>query len=411
MDRNSPCYYATTRILIICCLALGVVADPPRVPPPPCSLNGMKRSDGTCKCEKGWVGHNCGQLDLIPAAPLDKQVTSAAATTTNNSVAWQTWGMSVVGPINGVYHGYTTEIVNSCKLGLYGVASTVIHMEAEHPTGPWKKKGVALPVFAHNPQAIILPNGSIALYHIGTPLPSWCVGNCTGNSTHGLNPGRNTSCQTAWGVSHASSVALAENPSGPFRRFPYIFGTRGPTNPAPLLLKNGTLLVAARRASGPVIPMYSTHWSKPEGPYEQVKTVTHTTNVSDFRRVSEQDPYFFTDANGNFHLLWQRSWPHFRINGRCGGGHDYSVDGINFFFGEPIYVNGDFTLDQMRRGQCNLTWDNQTRGNLTSRQRPTLFDDNTTGRRYIFNGASVFVDMYVHSFTMVQEVNMNDAIV
>ena len=46
----------TKRMLLFCCLALGIMADPvtdPRsVSPPPCSLNGQKQSDGTCECAK-----------------------------------------------------------------------------------------------------------------------------------------------------------------------------------------------------------------------------------------------------------------------------------------------------------------------------------------------------------------------
>jgi hypothetical protein len=56
-------------------------------------------------CDKGWTGPKCGQLDLLPAPPLAAQVSAAAATSSDNSVANSTWGISVIGPIAGTYHG------------------------------------------------------------------------------------------------------------------------------------------------------------------------------------------------------------------------------------------------------------------------------------------------------------------
>ena len=75
------------------------------VPEPPCSLNGELRG-GSCVCDSGWTGPKCGQLALLAAPQLSAQVTSAAATSSDNSQANSTWGISVIGPVAGVYHGY-----------------------------------------------------------------------------------------------------------------------------------------------------------------------------------------------------------------------------------------------------------------------------------------------------------------
>jgi hypothetical protein len=80
---------------------------PPPPPPatePPCSLNGELRG-GACVCDKGWTGPKCGQFDLLPAPPLAAQVSAAAATSSDKSMANSTWGISVIGPIAGTYHG------------------------------------------------------------------------------------------------------------------------------------------------------------------------------------------------------------------------------------------------------------------------------------------------------------------
>ena len=194
--------------------------------PPACSLNGF---GSPCKCDPGWTGENCGQLDLLAAPPLASQVTALSATTTTNSAANSTWGISVVGPDKvGVYHGYMTEIANQCPLGDYGAASQIVHMTASNPIGPWTREGVALAGFAHNPQAVMSPNGSILLFHIGKELAPGCLKNCTAESLPA------THCTP---MSHATSVAVADSFSGPWTRYPYILGDR-PTNPAPFVCKN-----------------------------------------------------------------------------------------------------------------------------------------------------------------------------
>lgn len=222
------------------------VTAPPMTTPPPCSLNGV---GSPCVCDEGWTGVNCGQLDLLPAPPLASQVTALSATTTSNAAANSTWGISVVGPDKaGLYHGYMTEIANHCPLGDYGVASQVAHMTATHPLGPWSRKGIALKGFvslrppccvsstrpqrqrcaqAHNPQAVMAPNGSILLFHIGKELEPNCLKNCATDTP--TSPG--AQCPR---LSHAASVAVADSFDGPWTRYPYILGSR-PTNPAPFI--------------------------------------------------------------------------------------------------------------------------------------------------------------------------------
>eukprot|EP01043_Picozoa_sp_COSAG02_P005814 COSAG02_NODE_160_length_32694_cov_18.496947_8_plen_261_part_00 len=214
--------------------------------PPPCSLNGV---GSPCKCDPGWTGANCGQLDLLPAPALASQVTALSATTTRNSAANSTWGISVVGPDEtGRYHGYMTEIANSCPLGDYGFASQIVHMTAAHPLGPWARQGVALAGFAHNPQAVVSPNGSILLFHIGKELAPGCLKNCTTgrvkrcsgacerspNSLRGPDRAGDSADSGCTPMSHATSVAVADSFDGPWTRYPYILGDR-PTNPAPFI--------------------------------------------------------------------------------------------------------------------------------------------------------------------------------
>jgi len=122
-------------------------------------------------------------------------------------------------------------------------------MTASSPLGPWTRRGVALGGFAHNPQAILTPNGSVLLFHIGKELPLHCLLDCRGTNPIGTNPHppkpRPSDCPPR--ASHGASVAVATSPHGPFNRHNYIFGGDANTNPAPWLERDGTLLVALRR--------------------------------------------------------------------------------------------------------------------------------------------------------------------
>ena len=70
----------------------------------------------------------------------------------------------------GVWHLFSTEIAGGAGCGLHDWQrhSTVIHSTADAATGPFVRRGVALPAQAHNPQAIRMPNGTWAIFHIGS---------------------------------------------------------------------------------------------------------------------------------------------------------------------------------------------------------------------------------------------------
>ena len=87
-----------------------------------------------------------------------------------------------------MYHAYQTEIANECLLGEYGVASQVVHLTSTSVLGPWTRVGVALAGFAHNPQALLAPNGSVLLFHIGEQLAPGCLADCRGTPPEGSNP-------------------------------------------------------------------------------------------------------------------------------------------------------------------------------------------------------------------------------
>lgn len=409
----------------------------PNPKPPPCQLNGVLSASGTCTCDPGWVGPACGQLNLEPAPPLAEQVTAAAALSTDNAAANATWGISVVGPVGGIFHGYMTEIANQCLLGEYGIASQIIHMTSGSPLGPWIRRGVALKGFAHNPQALLAPNGSILLFHIGQEEAAGCLADCRGtppdNRTHSPHPPkpRPSSCKR---LSHGASVAIADQPEGPFTRFPYAFHT-GTTNPTALLMANGTIIVALRRSTSAHQPLYRGHVDSPAGPWVALQATVVATSAGS-PHMYEEDPFLFSTSRG-FHMLTRRSVGRGLVlvdddkrscppacelpggycfspcpdasggEGLCGGGHLFSTDLSTWFFGENVY-------DHSAEGaaQCDIHFaaagggrGAPVKARLTSRERPTMYTA-PDGSRYLFTGAALNKTMYMHSFTLVQQVQM-----
>ena len=180
-------------------------------------------------------------------------------------------------------------------------------MTASSPLGPWKRQGVALAGFAHNPQALLTPNGSVLLFHIGAELPPGCLLDCRGTKPAGSNPHpakpRPPDCPSR--PSHGASVAVAASPDGPFTRHNYIFGSDTQTNPAPWLESDGTLLVALRRGTVPQQTIYRGRVEPPAGPWERLNATVYATGAGS-TQTYEEDPFLYGTARG-WHMITRRS--------------------------------------------------------------------------------------------------------
>ena len=231
-----------------------------------CSLNGRCSSGGACQCAPGWAGSDCRSLALLPLAEPAQQ----AYCHYNDS----TWGGSVIRGYDGVYHLFFSEMSNNCSLHDYGRVSRVAHATASRPQGPFVRRGVALPVFAHNPQIVFDPtDGTYLLYHIGDTVAESCVPDCRGGADDtGVGEG---ACPPK---GHGTSVASSASPWGPWTRVPYVLPEY--TNPSPLIYPNGTVLLAVRAGHDSAKGIHilrSIHWNA---------TYTHVSHVGPY-----EDPF------------------------------------------------------------------------------------------------------------------------
>lgn len=90
--------------------------------PSECSLNGCV-VDSHCVCDTGWVGSQCGVLDLAPATISSSYIPPDGVSSS--------WGMSVVKETlaaTPTYHGYVSEFLFKCNLDSWGSNSYVNHV-------------------------------------------------------------------------------------------------------------------------------------------------------------------------------------------------------------------------------------------------------------------------------------------
>ena len=245
-----------------------------------------------------------------------------------------------------------------------------------------------------------------------------------------------------------------------------------PTNPTSVLLPNGTIIVALRRATSATQPLAVGHVDRLSGPWQRIDGTVHATAAGS-PHTYEEDPYMYRTDRG-WHMLTRRKVAPATPQGKgvpaadegggggtgpdaehdagragagvggtgscpaacttpagcftpcpdasdpdglCGGGHLYSLDLKDWFFGEAVYAHspdaGSQCNVELRAGPTRPRARHGggapasvQRMRFTSRQRPTLFTD-VDGSRYLYNGVSVNRTMYFHSFTFVQQINVS----
>jgi hypothetical protein len=197
-------------------------------------------------------------LPCVCTPPLVRQLNPCAAS------ACAGGGNAVKDPKTGVYHAFFAAMRNEpgskgvCNLGAWTSNSEVIHVTSSSPTGPFKMQDVALPPWHHNPQAILHPDGHWLLYTIGTvgvpPQKSCGVGAALADRPRlgGPKTGEYVQCH------------YSQSPSGPWTFLnitkdasnPGIFGGGSTsnsdhgTNPTPVVLANGTVVIGAHDNRG-----------------------------------------------------------------------------------------------------------------------------------------------------------------
>ena len=262
-----------------------------------CDLNGVC-TGGVCHCDTGWLGTDCGKLDLRPGPVqngynLNKEGTSS-------------WCNSIVkDPLrNDRYHLFVSEFTNYCGLDYWAPFSRLIRAESSNPVGPYEFKQEIAPSFAHNPSVVWNEaEQQYVLYFIGcrTEVPTTCKSlnySCGPGNT--LNGESGISVWTSpdlrdW-TAHGQVIQGANDGSW----------DADVTNPAPLHVPSGSL------ARTPEVVLAYRGCPYNCSGEELINLASASDPTSFYKRLHPQkpifqepseDPFIWTDKRGNYHML------------------------------------------------------------------------------------------------------------
>ena len=122
-----------------------------------CSLNGVC-TVGVCVCDPGWVGTDCGELDLRPAS----RGTGYNRTLEGTS----SWGGTVVRDTENatLWHLFVSEFTGGCGLDYWAPMSRIVRAESTTgPAGPFTFAAEVVSTFSTNPAVATSPDGLILL--------------------------------------------------------------------------------------------------------------------------------------------------------------------------------------------------------------------------------------------------------
>lgn len=174
---------------------------------------------------------------------------------------------------------FVSEMMNSCGLDAWETNSRIIHAvaPASSPLGPYIYEEMVFPPFHHNPRVLWDPTEKMwVMWFIGANVNTTQILNCTGPSPHGTAANSNSNGESTCTLARQNrrrrsnygdnvnelptsgiiNVAYSPSLSGPWSIIPNIFSGRPApawdeilTNPGPLILKNGTVLMTYRAIS------------------------------------------------------------------------------------------------------------------------------------------------------------------
>lgn len=308
-----------------------------------CSLNGRCQQNGSCTCDPGWAGEDCGILNL---GTTSGDSIGAGRIYPAASAKTSSWGGGVIFSENK-FHLYVSEMGGHCGLATWATHSFIRHAVSDTVDGVYTPLGTVLPAWSHNAMPWVTPEGYVSIWHIGNgtkPKRPARQLNCSNGTTpmpargplhHEVTTGASSSSPGS--VPIAAVPYSSTGPGGPWKmqnitcHHPSAVGGVGLCpidNPTPVGLENGTTLLAHRARGGFGI-LAAPHWA---GPYRNVVDgwQLNATNIQTPEDETEcEDGFLFLGQRGGIHLLCH-------CNGVQGypwddhGRHAYSEDGITW---------------------------------------------------------------------------------
>jgi hypothetical protein len=350
-----------------------------------CGGNGHCAAGGTCECVKPWTGPTCELLDFLPA-PANTSCGPACAYhgDGNQNTSWG--GQVVQNPVDKLFYMAVSEFSGGCGLSTWRCNSQVALARSHTPIGPYKKLGVAVNSWAHNAAIVALPDGGMAIFSLGDGYS--CAPGSLGMPTTNCTDGghcdvkcpkpSDTNPAAAGNDAPAFRLHYAASPAAAAASFPwsylnvtlqgYKWGFPGNWNPAPTLLRNGSLRVMAHDSWGSMrgTAIFQTDGlANYRGPFKLVTDDQAPSWVGSTRGT--EDNFYWQDAKGNYHCLY-----HWLAGHANNGGHSWSKDGFRWSNVSAAYTGAVPLVGGGHLG-CN-------------RQRPKLLFDASGKPTHLFSG-------------------------
>ncbi|KUL90946.1 hypothetical protein ZTR_00828 [Talaromyces verruculosus] len=357
-----------------------------------CSLNGVCQQ-GICRCDPGWTGSDCGQLDFQPATRNTGYNRTAEGISS--------WGGKIVQDPNDhkTFHLILAQFAHNCVLWNWAPYSTIVRATSKSgPEGPYQFDEEIVGTFAHNPTVVhSKADGLYLLFHIGcsVQVPDGC-----GWETFTCGPGNSEIGES--GVSAWSSPDL-KNWEFHGQVFPGdANGTwdADTTNPSPFPLwsanhQTSEILMAYRTciencADGlELIALASA--ANYTGPYIRAH------NQSIFPNIDLEDPFIWRDKRGNFHML---------VHDLYSGEYGQFDSGPNV--GKHGYArnwDGEWTYNAETVAYSTyVEFTDGTATNFTRRERPQLYFSDDGEMTPLFLSTGVQEMNTSQSYTFVQPI-------
>lgn len=321
-----------------------------------CQLNGVcQTSSGTCACDPGWEGDQCGVLKLIPAPK----------TAFFQQPGVYTWGGSILLNEPNSWHMWHSEIAGNCTLKQWRTTSQIRHATASSAIGPWTPQEVVVTPEAHNPQVARLKDDTLILFDsYGGYDSHWQPCKHTGPHEQGhraaLHVEGNPPCNNAGPGNLTIHVLLpVPNPTWQRRSVPIDYPCRSCNlTPSPVVVNNTVyvMLHCDPDDTHHICDLTMVKATDPiNGPYERVNDRVWDSSEAPGH---PEDPGMWVDKRGNWHALLHNG-PH--------GLHLWSSDGGKTFHTtnkEPYPFTVNVTVDFSSKPVT-----------LGRRERPVMFLD------------------------------------
>lgn len=385
-----------------------------------CSLNGVvllssgSSVDGgpaaTCRCDDGWRGPRCSQLDLVPA---DRR------TPGYYNASMPTWYGSVVEE-RGQFHMFAVAraVPEGPPLDDYFTNSKLVRLASttSSAAGPYVLEETVLPRFAHEARATRAPDGMVVIFGVtgtdgGIPLIPTTKCGLLRNASF---PWSKLALTLSWAPSvrgpwqHKTLWQFHEGTaSSPFCRMEAPVITFAPNGSVILIFNAFPCAPTPWRPS--IDQLYlatAAHWS---GPYHRrAEPIVRRPGFAGGTEGAE-DPFIWRTSRG-YHLLLHAlgrapapSSPGGSTQGA--GGLAYSKNGLDW-----TWVNGsDSPLGAVY--SPNVGWSDKTTTRLTRRQAPYLYFDSSGALQFLLNGVDMAAGEGCHwrtAWTLLQPIRRQE---